>query len=82
MTSREELEAMFLTPEKFYKEVDSLVWRDDISYMEAIMQVCDAKEIDPEDIVRLKLVSPILKSRLQEEATESGQLKSESKLPL
>ena len=80
--SIEELESMFLTSDKFYIEVNELVWEDDITYMEAIMLVCDAKEIDPEDLVKLKLISPLLKQKLQDEAIEVGLLKTTSKLPL
>ena len=82
MTTREDLEAMFLNSEKFFKEVDDLVWKNDSSYMESIMLVCDEKGIDPEDLVRLKLISPILKVKLQEEAVASGHLKQTSTLPL
>jgi len=82
MTTREDLEAMFLNSEKFFKEVDEIVWKNDASYMESIMLVCDEKGIDPEDLVRLKLISPILKVKLQEEAVANGQLKQTSTLPL
>jgi len=80
--TKEELEERFLTAEKFYKEINELVWKDDISYLESTMIICDKKEIDPEDLVKLKLISPILKMKLREEATDNGLLKPESKLPL
>jgi len=80
--SIEDLSSQFLTSEKFYKEVNELVWKDDVTYMEAIMLVCDNKEIDPEDLVKNKLISPLLKSKLQEESTELGLLKPGARLPL
>lgn len=82
MTTKADLEAMFLTSEKFYKEVDALVWSDDIPYLDAIMQVCDSKDIDPEDLIKLKLISPILKVKLETEGIENGSLKIGSKLPI
>ena len=78
----EGLASQFLTSDKFYKEVNEVVWDDDITYMEAIMIMCDKKEIDPEDLVKNKLISPLLKSKLQEESTMLGLLKPEARLPI
>lgn len=82
MTTRAELEAMFLTPEKFYMEIDALVWKEDISYIEATMRVCDEKEIDIEDLVKLKLICQNLRDMLYEDGVELGCLRKESKLPI
>ena len=82
MTTKADLESLFLTSEKFYKEINEIVWKDDIGYMEATMQVCDIKEIDPEDLVKLKLISPILKQKLYEESVELGLMKPEARLPI
>ena len=71
----EALESTFLNSEKFYKEVDDLVWKDDIEYLDAIMIICDDKDINPEDLVKLDLISPLLKSKLNDECTISGALK-------
>lgn len=80
--NKEELESTFLNSEKFYKEVDALVWSDDIDYMDAVMEICDKMNINPEDLTRLNLISPKLKSRLQEECTANGMLKPSSSLPI
>lgn len=82
MTTKADLEAMFLNSEKFYKEIEELVWKDDIPYLEATMAICDERAIDPESLVKLKLISPILKMKLQEEAMQAGFLKPESTLPI
>ena len=79
--NKEELESLFLNAEKFFVEVEDLVYMDDIPYLDAIMMVCDTKDIDPEELVRLKLISPLLKQHLQEEVTLAGQLKPDSTLP-
>ena len=77
---KEELESKFLNSEKFYKAVNELVWNDDIDYIDAIMIICDEKEIDPEDLVKRKLIAPILKSKLKDECFEKGILKKEATL--
>lgn len=80
--TKEELESTFLNSEKFYKIVDALVWADDIEYMDAIMLTCDSMDINPEDLLHLNLISPKLKSKLQEECTSNGMLKPSSSLPI
>jgi len=78
----EDLKALFLDSEKLFKEVDDLVWKDDIQYIDALMLICDEKDINPEDLVRLKLISPALESYLMTEGVQSGALKSAAMLPI
>ena len=52
------------------------VQRDKLTYMEALMQVCDDHEIDPEDLA--KLVSGNLKDRLRAESVQLNCIKDES----
>ena len=73
--TKEELGALFLTAEKLYKKIDEMVWMEDITYFEATIRVCEENQIDVEDIKKLKLVSPILYSKLHSEASLQGQLK-------
>lgn len=73
---------MFLDSKKFFKAVDDVVWDRDMTYLEGIMVVCDEKNIDPDELVRLKLISPLLKSLLQEEGELTGQLKPSASLPI
>ena len=79
---KEDLVSTFLNSEKFYKLVDALVWADDIEYIDAIMLVCDSMDINPEDLIHLNLISPKLKSKLQEECTANGMLKPSASLPI
>lgn len=78
----EEFLNKLLTPEKFWTAVNELVWKEDITYMEAVMLTCDSTDTDPEDLTRLKLISPLLKSKLEEEAIANGNLKPSAKLPV
>ena len=73
---------MFLTSEKFFKEIDDLVWKEDISYLDATMRMCDEKGIDPEDLIKLKLICPNLRDALKKDAIELGHLPQESCLPI
>lgn len=76
------IEEMFLSADKFFHIVDELVWRDDISYIEATIKTCSELKIDIEDINKLKLVNPILKDHLKMDATNDGYLKKEAQLPI
>jgi len=82
MKTREELEAQFLNGEKFYMMVNDISISNHIPYMESIMYVCDNNGIDPEDLVKLQLISPLLKCKLEEESIAAGLLKETSKLPI
>lgn len=72
----------FLTADKFYKMIDDLVWEEDISYIEATISICTLLLIDPEDINKLKLVSPILKVKLHTDGMNEGMLRREAQLPI
>lgn len=78
----EELKNMFLDSEKLFKEVDDLVWKEDIQYIDALMLICDEKNINPDDLVRLELISPALESHLMTEGVLSGTLKQSAILPV
>lgn len=76
----EDLKSQFLDSGKFYTAVSEIVEKDDIDYLTAIMLVCDNHEIDPEDLVKNKLISPLLESKLETEQMEAGNLKREPTL--
>lgn len=82
MTTKAELESMFLTAEKLYAAINLVVQTKGMSYVEATLVICEEKQIDYEDIKKLKLISPILYDKLRTEGVESGQLKQESTLPI
>lgn len=75
-------ESPFINAERFYKLVDDLVWAEDISYLDAIMIVCDNTGIDPEDLVKRRLISVNLKEKLRQDAIENGILKQTATLPI
>ena len=55
-----------ITKEQLRFEVEKLVYGDGMSYTESIIEICEQKEIDPEDMA--KLVKCPLKSKLEVEA--------------
>ena len=60
------VENQFLNKNRFSKLIETTVNDLRISYMEAILYLCDKNGIDPEDVK--KFVSPIIKDKLEAEA--------------
>jgi hypothetical protein len=56
----------FLTKAKFTKLVEETVATKQISYMEAILHLCEQYTIEPEDA--RKYISPVIKNKLEVEA--------------
>ena len=57
------------------EKVEFLVKQDDMSYSEAIVEICEQKEIEPEDIAKLIKKGP-LRNKLEVEAAKRNILKS------
>ena len=56
----------FLTKSKFSKLIEESVIDKKLSYMDAILDICEKNDIEPEDV--RKFVSPIIKDKLEAEA--------------
>ena len=56
----------FLTKSKFSKMIEEAVVQKKLSYMDAILEICEKNNIEPEDV--RKFVSPIIKDKLEAEA--------------
>jgi hypothetical protein len=56
----------FLTKSKFSKLIEESVIDKKLSYMDAILDICEKNNIEPEDV--RKFVSPIIKDKLEAEA--------------
>jgi len=61
-----EVTEQFLSKSKFSKLVETTVADKAISYMEAILHLCEKNDIEPEDVK--KFVNPIIKDKLEAEA--------------
>jgi len=56
----------FLSKSKFSKMIEESVVQKKLSYMDAILDICDKNDIEPEDV--RKFVSPIIRDKLEAEA--------------
>jgi hypothetical protein len=70
----------FRSPNEFSLYIEERVAKENIGYMEAIIQYCGEVDIDVESIP--KLVNQSLKDRVQLEAEEGNYFKKRGKLPL
>lgn len=61
-----------LTKASFTQLIERLVHQHKMSYMEAILHVCEERQIDPLDIG--KMVSPAIKSKVEAEAQSKNLL--------
>ena len=77
-----ELNKKFLSKEKFAEEIESLVLKTKMNYIDAICQYCEENSIELDGIS--KLISKPLKEKLKCNAMELNFLKktTRAKLPL
>lgn len=88
MSKKEELSKVldekFLTPIKFSYEIERIVLREKMNYIDAILYYCEKETIDVESIP--KLMTKPLKEKLKVDATRLNFMKargvSKAKLPL
>lgn len=60
------LETEFLTKTKFGKMVEQTVVKDRLSYIDAIVHICESNEIEIEDVA--KFINPVIKEKIEAEA--------------
>jgi hypothetical protein len=60
------IEQEFLTKSKFTSLVEATVSELKLSYMDAILHLCEKNDLEPEDMK--KFVSPIIRDKIQAEA--------------
>ena len=77
-----ELKKKFLCSARFAQEIERIVMKDNMSYIDAIIYYCEKNAIDLESVP--KLISKPLKEKLKWEATELNFLRrtSRAKLPV
>ena len=76
------LNKKFISKEKFAEDIESLVLKTEMNYIDAIVQYCTDNEIEIETVG--KLVSKPLKEKIKCLATDLNYMKktSKGKLPL
>lgn len=74
MTEEEKIEDIILTKKMFSKMVEDYVREHpDSTYMDAALQVCEQRSVDPMDVG--KLVSPVLRDKIEAEAMKANLVK-------
>ena len=78
----EELSKKFVSKEKFAEEIESLVLRTQMNYIDAIVEYCEINNIEVDTIS--KMISKPLKEKIKYDAQELNFLKktTRAKLPL
>ena len=78
----ETINQKFISKEKFAEEVEALVLRTKMNYIDAIVEYCTKNEIELETVN--KLISKPLKEKIKYDAVELNYLKktSKGKLPI
>ena len=60
------IEEKFLNKSKFTEIVEETVTEKQLSYMDAVLYICEMNSIDLEDV--MKFISPIIKVKIEAEA--------------
>ena len=76
------IESKFLTPSKFALEIEGIVAKEEMNYIDAICHYCEINGLEIESVT--KLVSKPLKEKLKWDAQELNFMKktSRAKLPI
>ena len=69
-----------LTKKRFSILVEERVEKRKMAYMDAVLEICEEREIDPSEIG--KLVSPIIKDKIEAEAVNLRMMKGGNQLPI
>lgn len=68
--------------QKFYDDITFICKRDNLNYMDAVIEYCELYHIDIEDIGKYIKKNPLILSRIQEEAENLNYIQKSSRLPL
>jgi len=74
------MDEQFLTKSKFTKMVEKEVMAKKVSYMDAVIGICDQNNIDLEDV--RKFVNASLKDKIEAEAMKLNFLPQGNSLPI
>jgi len=78
----EEINKKFISKDKFAEDIESLVLKTRMNYIDAIVEYCDTNSIEMDSVS--KLISKPLKEKIKRDATELNFLEktTRAKLPL
>jgi hypothetical protein len=72
-----DLDGLMLTKQKFSKMVEVVVKEKRISYLDAVIHLCEKINIEVEDMT--KYISPAIKSKIESEATKLNLMQVKNK---
>lgn len=75
-----ELEGFMMNKSKFSTMVERLVKDKGMSYMDSIIEVCEKNGFEVEDIK--KFITPVIKNKIEAEATSLNYLPRQNTLPV
>lgn len=67
---------------KFLREIERIQKNDQVKYLDAILYFCEENGIEVESMAEVICKSPLLHSRIQEEAEELNYIEKTRRLPL
>tara|TARA_B100000214_G_scaffold302539_1_gene233154 strand:- start:91 stop:327 length:237 start_codon:yes stop_codon:yes gene_type:complete len=62
----------FMNRSRFTKLIEAQILEKKLSYIDAVVEVCDQTSIDPEDVK--KFISPVIKEKIEAEAMKLNYL--------
>tara|TARA_B100000212_G_scaffold303167_1_gene249830 strand:+ start:3333 stop:3581 length:249 start_codon:yes stop_codon:yes gene_type:complete len=76
------IEQIILTKKRFSKLVEDIVTETKMPYMDAVLRVCEERDLDPIDVGNL--IGPVLKEKIEMEAIDLNLIESDggNTLPL
>jgi len=73
-------EKQFLTKSKFAQMIEKVVTKKKLTYMDAVIHLCEQHEVELEDV--RKFISPVIKGKIEAEAMCLNFLPKVSQLPI
>lgn len=70
----------FLTKAKFAKLIEGAVTKKKLTYMDAVIHLCEENEVELEEV--RKFISPVIKNKLEAEAMNLNFLPRGNQLPI
>lgn len=70
------------TPTEFAAEIEELVWKHDIEYMDAVVFYCEKHSLEIEVAATLIKLNANIKGKIQEEAEDLNFLPKIARLPI
>ena len=71
------LDGLMMTRQKFSKNIERVVKTKRISYLEAIIVVCEESGLEPEDVK--KYISPAIRTKMEAEAIKLNLMKEKNR---